>query len=91
MAGDDRDGREINIVIFLSLLSESFNIMLNRFISQAGKSLTIAPRFAYIQPPKHSETHHHVTPRLPSPASLPNASSSVSTKDSTESIPNAGT
>jgi hypothetical protein len=41
--------------------------MISRFVAQAAKTLTTAPRFAYIEPPKHSETHHHVTAATLSP------------------------
>jgi hypothetical protein len=42
--------------------------MINRLLSQTGKTLTALPRYAYINPPKHSETHHHVTLPISSPA-----------------------
>lgn len=66
-------------------------MMMSRLFAQAGKSLTITPRFTYIEPPKHSETHHHVLALPLSPVLLPSESSSVSTRDSTSSTPSVGT
>jgi len=37
--------------------------MLSKLISQSGRTLTTIPKFTFIDPPKHSETHHHVTLR----------------------------
>lgn len=63
---------------------------MNGLVKQMAKTLLTVPKYGYISPPRHSETHHHVTPLPPSQDSQPNESSSAFTKNSIKSTPKDG-